>query len=406
MALSGEIDGSLTPCGCSSPMLGGLARRVSLLNGLPRNLIRLENGDLVVGTGRQDELKADTAIQALNVAKYDAFNLGERDFALGLDYLRSLQVRSTASFLCANAVDAEGNPLFASEIDVHRSVDGKQATITIVGLLSDSLFEGAQTPGVSFQPAVDTLAQIVNRWRSTGKAQLRILLYHGPTSEAEELAKRFPQLDLIVTAHNSDDPIAPRHVGSTVIASEGTEGKHLGLAHLSSGPNWHVTGFEDRAIGPALHENAAVRSAISSYERRVVGEGLLEQVARTPTLNGDRYAGTGTCLSCHEEAARKWRGSKHARAFATLTSVDHDGDPECVRCHVVGFSIESGYVSPKATPAMRDVGCESCHGPAAGHVRNPQHKLGAAGPDSCRSCHVPSHSPKFDFTAYWKRINH
>jgi hypothetical protein len=49
-------------------------------------------------------------------------------------------------------------------------------------------------------------------------------------------------------------------------------------------------------------------------------------------------------------------------------------DPECISCHVVGwnpqqyFPYTSGYLSLADTPLMQHVGCETCHGPGAGHV--------------------------------------
>src|SRR5205085_1367178 len=74
---SGELNGNLTPCGCSKPMVGGLPRRASFLKnqGAPESAIRLENGDLTEALGRQDELKAETIVETLNALSYDAINL-------------------------------------------------------------------------------------------------------------------------------------------------------------------------------------------------------------------------------------------------------------------------------------------------------------------------------------------
>ena len=49
-------------------------------------------------------------------------------------------------------------------------------------------------------------------------------------------------------------------------------------------------------------------------------------------------------------------------------------DPECVRCHVVGFEHPTGYENETKTAHLKHVGCESCHGPGSGHAANPRDK--------------------------------
>src|SRR6185503_20510447 len=99
-----ELNGNITPCGCSKPMLGGLPRRATYLKslGVAANLVPVDNGDLTEAMGRQDELKAETIVEAFNRMQYAAINLGEKDFRLGMAYLQSLRARSKGAMLCAN----------------------------------------------------------------------------------------------------------------------------------------------------------------------------------------------------------------------------------------------------------------------------------------------------------------
>ena len=143
------------------------------------------------------------------------------------------------------------------------------------------------------------------------------------------------------------------------------------------------------------------------YLSRVEAENLLAMVPRRPSPNGSAFAGSRACMPCHAQDYRIWQKTAHAKAMQTLVDEKHDKDPECVVCHVVGLDIEGGFQSMEKTPTLKDVGCESCHGPARKHAEDPENnRLGKAGKESCMTCHVPAHSPGFDFDAYWKKIEH
>ena len=65
---------------------------------------------------KQLELKQETArliVDIYNNLKYDAYNVGGHDFALGLDFLKELQAKARFTFISANVVDTlTGKPVF------------------------------------------------------------------------------------------------------------------------------------------------------------------------------------------------------------------------------------------------------------------------------------------------------
>jgi 2',3'-cyclic-nucleotide 2'-phosphodiesterase (5'-nucleotidase family) len=403
IAFSGQLEGYLTPCGCSKPMIGGMPRRANLLKGLSP-AVRLENGDLTPAAGRQDELKAETALDMFNLMHYDAINLGEEDFALGMDYLRSLQARFQGTLLCGNVCGPDGKPLFADKISVEREVDGKKTRVVIVGLISDSFGDllRARMADAAIQSPESVLERLAPTLATEGS--VRVLLYHGPKAEAESLVQRFPLFQVVVTAHDSDDPTPPKPVGAAQLVSLGKDGKHVGLASVVVATG--AVKVTDTVLAPELGENPDSVAAMSVYGERVAAEGLLALVPKTASANGDTYAGTAACATCHADQMKVWSNSKHATAYATLVTEKHDRDPECVSCHVVGLQTVGGFIGHKETAHLENVGCESCHGPAAKHAQNPATKLAPATSASCQSCHVPEHSPRFDFANYWKMIRH
>ena len=86
------------------------------------------------------------------------------------------------------------------------------------------------------------------------------------------------------------------------------------------------------------------------------------------------YVGTDACKRCHAAAYDVWEKSKHSHAYASLVKKTQPSlrqyDAECIVCHTVGFGYESGFKSEKETPLLKNVGCESCHGPASEHVKS------------------------------------
>jgi len=389
-------------------MLGGLPRRATYIRSLTSQttLLKVENGDLTKAGGRQDEMKAETMIDMLNDLQYDAINLGEKDFALGLSYLQSLQKRFKGVFLCGNVCKPDGPSLFKEYTLIKRDLSRKPVRIVLTGLLSEQFRESVQSanPEVRLESPFKTLERLqaeINR-----QDDVRILLYHGPRSEAEQLARRFTFFQIIVCAHEGDYPMEKKRVGDTLLAGNGQDGKYIGQATITPGASGQASDVRYTALGPDIKEDARILQLKSAYLDRMAAEDLLGQVIKLPTSNGDTYTGSAACASCHQKAYETWQISGHAKAMQTLVSEKHDKDPECVACHVVGLEKESGFISRERTPHLQDVGCESCHGAAARHVQDPRASLGKAGSASCMQCHVPQHSPNFDFEKYWEKIKH
>src|SRR5262249_34302732 len=103
-------------------------------------------------------------------------------------------------------------------------------------------------------------------------------------------------------------------------------------------------------------------------------------------------------------------------------------DAECIVCHTVGFGYETGYRSEKDTPHLKDVGCESCHGPSGDHVKNPKDErwypvLNPWRPgeketaeqrtarrqridDFCYGCHDLDNDVHYKFDKRWPDVDH
>ncbi len=148
------------------------------------------------------------------------------------------------------------------------------------------------------------------------------------------------------------------------------------------------------------------------------------------------YVGNSQCKICHNkkdegEPWAKWKASKHATAFATL-STDAAKEaatkkgvtkpaaeaPECLKCHVTGYDAAKGV--PEKIMKEDGIQCESCHGPASLHIAaakkfksgdksaNPSAAIKKGDEATCKTCHN-SESPTakaFDFKAASETIAH
>jgi len=103
--------------------------------------------------------------------------------------------------------------------------------------------------------------------------------------------------------------------------------------------------------------------------------------------------------------------SAHGRAFETLVRRRREYVPDCVRCHVVGMGEPTGYDTIWEThdsDGLSGVGCESCHGGGADHVRAPTRRNTGRHMSEvqCKVCHDAKHSPDFDFATCLHKIKH
>ena len=60
------------------------------------------------------------------------------------------------------------------------------------------------------------------------------MLSHAPLAESIEIAKFFPEIGLIITGHNIEEPIdSITYINNTPVVSPGIEGKYIGIAKYS-----------------------------------------------------------------------------------------------------------------------------------------------------------------------------
>jgi hypothetical protein len=166
-------------------------------------------------------------------------------------------------------------------------------------------------------------------------------------------------------------------------------------------------------IAPELPKRDDIQQQIATYFR-AINEHNREEYAtlRAPAAPRGQasYVGNEECRSCHEPAFALWERTPHSRAYWTLEVLNKNFNLSCVGCHVTGYQ-QPGGSEVVQNEGLRDVGCETCHGPGSRHItargaaqqrstilRNPPQAFCA------QQCHTPEHSDHFDYQRYLPRI--
>ncbi|OHB87977.1 MAG: hypothetical protein A3E19_06090 [Planctomycetes bacterium RIFCSPHIGHO2_12_FULL_52_36] len=449
LLFSGEERGYLEPCGCAKPLLGGIAKRHTFLKSLSEPWLSVSLGDLVGGdtlaaghVRRQDELKAETLIQALKIMDHSIHNLGEMDLDMGLEVLAYLFPPGPVTLLSSNIRLSGSHPgtPYTLEIVPYKVCEvgarpvqdsgGGGATpdkgarpaptlrIGFLGILSPTLLgpssvaeKGRMPPGVEIIPPAEALPPLIRELKD--KADVLVLLSHAPLEESLELASDFPEFHLVASGHGVEHPIVIKK-DNTWVFTPGIKGKHLVLYRYNPDKGSGVV--ETVTLDERLEDSAPMLSLLDNYQERLKEEKLLSRVERFPLPGQTSYVGSRACSPCHPAVSQHWGSTLHAAAYETLLKAGRASDPECVTCHVVGLNYASGFQSQDISPDLTGVGCETCHGPGSLHIANArrdrakdlslQGGYGKVSPELCKGCHDPEHSPTFQFGPYWEKIRH
>ncbi len=440
LVLSGQQHGYMLPCGCSEPQYGGLERRYNFLQGLKDRgwpVLALDLGDINQKHGPaylqnlQGLLKYRYTMESLSKMptryadwsrppekdragppRFDGYatvTFGEWETVLPLEQALGAWALNEPSprTLSANLINVADN--FPDEIFSLQVVqaEGSPLKVGVTAVTGPTVAEKIKDPKVRYPngSAAKALTAALKEMDAR-QPDLNVLLYQGTLTEAKACARAFPQFQVILCLTDEDEPPSqPEKVvtgeSGTLIVRVGHKGKHLGVVGINrkgqDRPSFELR-YEMVTLDPSLAtpkekiKGHPVLDLMERYTQELKRENYLARYVQTnhPNQVGQppnafpAYVGSEKCQKCHPDAYRIWKASPHSHAYQTLVDNPRPPalrqyDPECIVCHTVGFAYKTGFESEQKTPLLKDVGCESCHGPCGQHVRRPNneqwHKL-------------------------------
>ena len=401
LLLSGEQHGYLLPCGCSRPQFGGLERRYNLLQKLRQQgwpVAALDLGDVPQSEGPrklpniQGLIKYRYALDSMREMGYLAVGLGRYEAGLSLfNVLGEYALNNkTPAVLTANLRDKEKQPL--TYLEAHprliQRVAGSPLTLGVTSIAGPSVQESIKDPNITFE---DNRLELPKQLAALKGVDLRVLLYQGTLKEATTLAGAVTDFHVILCLSPEDEPRSdPVRVGNTLVAATGHKARYVGVVGVwrTNKPERPyelryqlVSLGEEFLTPPAEAARHPIVARMEQYTQELKRENYLAKYGQRKHDNQlavpgavPTYAGTEACKKCHAAAYDVWEKSKHSHAYASLEKKTRPSlrqyDAECIVCHTVGFGYESGFKNEKETPLLKNVGCESCHGPASEHIKS------------------------------------
>jgi hypothetical protein len=329
-------------------------------------------------------------------------------------------------------------------------VGGKRIGVTsVLGARHREAYKHLSAEELEIGDPVEALRQAGPKLAAE-KCDLQVLLCHGDPAEADELARQFPQFQIVTATGGAEEP--PRRPGKIDRSTAARiEAGHKGMYAIVLGifddadPTKQYR-YQRVPLDSRFEESPEMQAKLVAYQKELETM-TLEGLGLHGLANPDgEYAGSTVCGDCHTQAWEVFEKTPHSHATDTiakgvLVKPPRHHDPECLSCHVTGwnpqeyFPYATGFTGLQETPDLTQNGCENCHGPAAEHVaaesgeaqvtveeqealraalrmkvaENEGNKEGQHFGEvvkKCMTCHDLDNSPDFDFQVYWPKVEH
>lgn len=447
----------LETCGCRISPIGGMDRRWNGMKAYPDDSrIFLDAGNLLFKSSKAAETLAPQwqeqalgVIEAYNLLGADAVEVGETEFALGIDKFKEIAAKAHFPFISSNLVWKKNRQLFLRDfVLIHRQ--GKK--IGVFGLFG----QGLRVPSeLEIQDPVEAAKRMVSRLKSEG-ADMVIALTHQGYDADVQLAKKVSGIDLIVGGHSQSLLQRPYQEGDTLLVQLSNEGQMLGMVEYEAASlpkkrtNFVVTELNGefnegpKDLANPMKNLVAVTNLRIQEANRDLDEVIWGSSKASPS---DGFSTELSCRDCHGKQAEFHDKKPHSAAFLTLMAQHKEFNLDCVKCHSVGLGEPGGFTSMadafrddagmpvplekiraaaganfpstkesyRANPAkipgdvkiwheaLKKAGvkkafvtvqCENCHGLVGGHPFGSGH-YGKVQVKTCLNCHTPEQAPSW-----------
>ncbi|MEG1889289.1 MAG: bifunctional UDP-sugar hydrolase/5'-nucleotidase [Lachnospiraceae bacterium] len=281
--------------------IGGFARIKTIFSEQMKenpNTIFVDGGDFSMGTLYQTVYEQEAAeLRMMGFLGYDAMTLGNHEFDYRSKGLSNMLHRAVKSgdrlpkmVLCN--IDRSKMSKGGKQIDQAFSEYGLtdytmikkgNLNIAILGVFGKDALICAPTCELTFEDQAEAVERTIDSIKKNEKADLIICLSHGGTStdpkksEDEQLAKKVPELDVIISGHSHTELEKPITVGRTQIVSCGEYGMNVGnLKLIQENGSYKVKEYQLIPVTQEIAEDPATKEKLNEFGANVEKDYLAE----------------------------------------------------------------------------------------------------------------------------------
>lgn len=389
--------------------------RATHANVLPVN----GGGWAMPGTAESQKVQSYFLMDAMGAMQYSAVNVAPVDMTFGVEELRKKAAETKVDLISSN-LKRQSNDSFVFNPYLIRNVKGIR--VAFLGVMQDGEAispknnEGDDLVILDPHEAVQALLPEVR-----AKADVVVVFSHLSQRRTQQLADEVDGIDVAVSGGDGfinqkvTEIGADSTGGRTLVVEAGERGKYLGALVMVVSEHGKVLRYTHQVhqVDKNTADDSTMQVAVEGLKQRLKEvrkrEAVESVVGSTPTTPGaasagpqEKFLGAQMCARCHQAEYQSWKDSKHAHSMASLETKAMEGAAECLKCHVTGYNVQSGY--PNTQSELGTVSCEQCHG--FGTLHGDGKFVARPTESSCVVCHDAKNSPKFEFKEYWAKVAH
>jgi len=294
--------------------IGGMARRYEYFKSVkaenPATLI-LDSGDIFQGTPFYTFFKGEADLRAYTLCGYDAVGFGNHDPDDGFENLFKQLEKSGFPMLCCNIFDEKNNRPVFQPFKIFERGGSRIAVIGVIGKDAWKLISAKFRKGYAHYDEAKMVSELAGKLRR--RADIIVLLSHSGYEADLALAKKLPEVDVIVGSHSHTllkEPVLVKNgsdngPGGTIVVQAFECGIFVGKLDLFTGADSRVARFESslKPIDAKIEVNkkSLIYKLIDGYNSEIKGR-ISEKIGDCETTmanNADMLLGTDIPLGSY-----------------------------------------------------------------------------------------------------------